>query len=220
MFIFQVIWCTLLSIVIPILFSGTMKLGKASAWNIFLDILTAIVQPIILHHQLTVSKVVRMKLLRQKDLSLSQNYFEICARIKAKEEELSKQNRLQLSIETIFQLAGNVILLCYGYSLTRTTQGLAALFMQDKIIFMGISLSSKFVLGLLMAMNLASFIKVHVNGIVQGYSCKNKISGKLMLVLSILCGSLVRILSITFYFSPSLGLLNLLHHYQGIYFIF
>ena len=211
----QVIWCTLLSILIPILFAGTMKIGKASARHIIFDILTAIVQPIILHHQLTVAKVVRMKLLRQKDLALSTNYHEICNRIKSKQEELSKQNRLQLSIETIFQLTGNVILLFYAYSLTRTSQGLAALFMEDKIIFMGISLSSKFVLGLLMAMNLASFINVHINGIVQGYSSNNKIAGKLMLLLSILCGSLVRILSITFYFSPTLGLLNLLHHYQG-----
>ena len=211
----QVIWCTLLSIVIPILFAGTMKIGKASARHILFDILTAIVQPIILHHQLTVAKVVRMKFLRQKDLALSPNYHEVCNIIKSKQEELSKQNRLQLSIETIFQLTGNVILLFYAYSFTRTSQGLAALFMEDKIIFMGTSLSSKFVLGLLMAMNLASFINVHINGIVQGYSSNNKIAGKLMLLLSILCGSLVRILSITFYFSPTLGLLNLLHHYQG-----
>ena len=86
------------------------------------------------------------------------------------QEELSKQSRLQLSIGTIFQLVGNVILLSYGYSNTRTTQGLAALFMQDKIVILSIPFSSKFILGVLMAMNLASFINVHTNGILQGYS--------------------------------------------------
>ena len=207
----------LLSIVIPIIFAGTVNMGKVSVGNLFIDILTAIIRPIIIHHQLTVAKAVRMKIIKQNDLSLAPNYYEICSRIRNKQEELSKQTRLQLGVETIFQLAGNVMLLCYGYSRTRTTQGLAGLFMQDKIMFLGISLSSNFVLVTLLVMNLASFINVHVNGIVQGYSSNNKMVGKLMLTLSIFCGSLVRISSITLYFSPTMGLLDLLHHYQGMY---
>lgn len=194
-----------------------MKLGKVSGWQIFQDILRAIIHPIILHYQLTVAKLVKIKLLQQKDLSLAPNYHAICTRIKSMEEELRKQSRLQLSIETIFQLVGNVILLSYGYSHTRTTQGLAALFMQDKIVILSIPLSSKFVLGVLMAMNLASFINVHTNGILQGYSSNNNLVGKLMLMLCIFCGSLIRIASMTLYFSPTLGLFNLLHHYQGMY---
>ena len=132
-----------------------------------------------------------------------------------KEEEFGKHMRLQLSLETIFQLAGNVILLCYGYSHTRTTQGLAALFKEGTFVFMNVNLSSKFVLGILLVMNLATFIKVHFNGIVEGYSSNSKMAGKFMLVLSIFCGIVVRILSMTLYFSPTLGLLNLLHHYQS-----
>ena len=193
-----------------------MKLGKISGWQIFQDVLRSIIHPIILHYQLTVAKLVKIKLIQQKDLSLAPNYHAICTRIKSMEEELSKQSRLQLSIETIFQLVGNVILLSYGYSNTRTTQGLAALFMQDKIVILSIPLSSKFVLGVLMAMNLASFINVHTNGILQGYSSNNNLVGKLMLMLCIFCGSLIRIASMTLYFSPTLGLFNLLHHYQGM----
>ena len=60
-------WCTFLSILIPILFFGTMKLGKISGWHIFQDILRAIIHPIMLHYQLTVAKLVRMKLLKQQD---------------------------------------------------------------------------------------------------------------------------------------------------------
>ena len=88
--------------------------------------------------------------------------------------------------------------------------------MQDKIVILSIPLSSKFVLGVLMAMNLASFINVHTNGILQGYSSNNNLVGKLMLMLCIFCGSLIRIASMTLYFSPTLGLFNLLHHYQGM----
>ena len=191
-------------------------MGKVSAGNLFVDILRAIIQPIILHYQLTVAKLVKIKLLQQKDLSLAPNYHAICTRIKSMEEELRKQSRLQLSIETIFQLVGNVILLCYAYSHTRTTQGLAALFMEDKIVILSIPLSSKLVLVVLMAMNLASFINVHTNGILQGYSSNNNLVGKLMLMLCIFCGSLIRIASMILYFAPTLGLFNLLHHYQGM----
>ena len=66
-----------------------------------------------------------------------------------------------------------------------------------------------------MAMNLASFINVHTNGILQGYSSNNNLVGKLMLMLCIFCGSLIRIASMILYFAPTLGLFNLLHHYQG-----
>ena len=200
---------------IPILFAGTMLLGKVSIWNVLLNILTSAVQPIILHHQLVVAKVVRVRLLKQNDLALSPCYYEVCSRIKRKQEALSKQTRLQLSIETTFQLVGDVILLLYGYSATRTTQGLASMFMQPMVVIIGIPLSSEVVLGLLLAMNLASFINVHINGILEGYSSNNSIAGRSMLTLSILCGSLVRVASMTLYFSPTLGLFNLLHHYQG-----
>ena len=66
-----------------------------------------------------------------------------------------------------------------------------------------------------MAMNLASFINVHTNGILQGYSSNNNLVGKLMLMLCIFCGSLIRIASMILYFAPTLGLFNLLPHYQG-----
>lgn len=91
------------------------------------------------------------------------------------------------------------------------------MFMQDEIVLMNIKISSNFVLGTFMTMNLTSFIKVHINGIVQEYSSNTKMAGKLMLILSILLGSLIRISSIVLYFSPILGLFQLLHHYQGIY---
>jgi hypothetical protein len=205
----------LLSIVIPILLAGTIKLGKVSPCSLFFDILTAVVKPLILHHRLTVAKIVRMKILKQNDMALASKYNEICTTIKTTQNELFKHARLHLSIETIYQLAGSIILLCLGYSHTRTTQGLSAMFMQDEIVIMNITITSNFVLGTFMAMNLTSFVLVHFNGIVQEYSSNTRMAGKLMLILSVLLGSLMRISSITLYFSPILGLFQLLHHYQG-----
>jgi hypothetical protein len=206
-----------LSILIPILLAGTLKLGKISLWSLVFNVLTAIVKPLILHHRLTVAKFARMKILEQNDMKLALRYNEICTAIQKIQNELNKHARLQLSIETIYQLAGSIILLCLGNSHTRTTQGLSAMFMQDEIVLMNIKISSNFVLGTFMAMNLTSFVKVHINGIVQEYSSNTKMAGKLMLILSILLGSLIRISSILLYFSPILGLFQLLHHYQGMY---
>ena len=206
-----------LSIVIPILLAGTMKVGKVSTYSLFLDVLTAIIKPLILHHRLTIAKVVRMKILKQNDMALASKYHEICISIQKTQDELNKHARVQLSIETIYQLAGSIILLCLGYSHTRTNQGLSAMFMQDEIVLMNVTFSSNLVLGTFMAMNLTSFIKVHINGIVQEYSSNTRVAGKIMLIISILLGSLIRISSITLYFSPILGLFQLLHHYQGIF---
>ena len=204
-----------MSIVIPILFAGTRNMGKVNSITLLIEVSKAIFQPIILHYQLAIAKFVKMKLLKQEDLAFASDYHEIFSRIKLKQNELRKLMRIQLGTETIFQLTGNVILLCYGISQTRTTQGLAALFMQDSFVFLNIRLSSKFVFGFLLTMNLASFIRVNFNGIIEDYSSNNKMVGKLMLVLSIFCGSMVRIWSMTLYFSPPLGLFHLLHHYQG-----
>ena len=153
----------LLSIVIPILLAGTIKLGKVSPCSLFFDILTAVVKPLILHHRLTVAKIVRVKILKQNDMALASKYNEICTTIQSTQNELYRHARLHLSIETIYQLAGSIILLCLGYSHTRTTQGLSAMFMQDEIVIMNITISSNFVLGTFMAMNLTSFVSVHFN---------------------------------------------------------
>ena len=206
-----------LSIVIPILLAGTLKVGKVNTCSLFLDVLTAIVKPLILHHRLTIAKVVRMKILKQNDMALASKYHEICTSIQKTQDELNKHARIQLSIETIYQVAGSIILLCLGYSHTRTNQGLSAMFMHDEIVLMNVTFPSNFVLGIFMAMNLTSFIKVHINGIVREYSSNTRVAGQIMLITSILLGSLIRISSITLYFSPILGLFQLLHHYQGIF---
>ena len=71
------------------------------------------------------------------------------------------------------------------------------------------------VIGVLLAINLMSFIKVQMSGMIEGYASNYSVLGKVVLLLNIVCSTMVRIASITLYFSTTLGLLNLLKHYQG-----
>ena len=62
----QVILCHLFSIVVPIILSGTTRLGKVSFYNYCLDVMKAPIQPIILSHKLAALKLIRKKLLNKK----------------------------------------------------------------------------------------------------------------------------------------------------------
>ena len=188
---------------------------KVKFGMLIIHILTAVIRPIILQYQLTVSKFMRTRILKQKDLSLASSWEKVCAKIKTQEKELYYQARLQLGLETIFQLAGNVVLLCYGFSETKTSQELAALFKQDNKTVWNITFSSNFILGVLLAMNLITFVRVNFRCIVEGYGSNCKIIGKMLLLTCIAIGSLIRISSMTLYFAPTLGLYNLTRHYQG-----
>ena len=190
-------------------------MGRVKVGTLIIDILTAIIRPIILQYQLTVSKFMRIRILKQRDLALASSWEKFCDKIKTQEKELHYQARLQLGLETIFQLAGNVVLLCYGYSQTKTNQGLAALFKQDNKTVWNITFSSNFILGVLLAMNLITFVRVNFRCIVEGYGSNSRSIGKMLLFTCITIGSLIRIASMTLYFAPSLGLFNLMRHYQG-----
>ena len=80
---------------------------------------------------------------------------------------------------------------------------------------MGLSLPSEVVIAFLLAVNLLSFINVHINGTVEGYASNYELLGKFTILLGIICAVFVRIASIVLYFSTSLGLFDLLRHYQG-----
>ena len=213
----QIIWYTMLSILVPLLLAGTLR-KRPKKMNIIKDILglcTATIQPIQLHYELTATKFVKKKLFILNDVTLAPNFKEALMKIKCLEEEIIRHSRLQLGLETIFQVAANAILLFYAYSKTKARHGLSSLFDQNTDIFMGFSLPPEVVIGALLAINLLSFIKIQMNGMVEGYASNYQTLGKVMLLVSIICAILVRICSMTLYFSPSLGLFDLLHHFQG-----
>ena len=149
------------------------------------------------------------------DENYATDFEEITFQIKDFEDNLSKINRLQLGLETIFQMTGNALLIFYAISLTKTKQGFAAFFEQDAIVLMGLTFTSTVIMFILLGINFLSFIKVHYSGIAEGYASHYGLFGKLTILMGIICASVMRVSSCVLYFAPSLGLFDLLHHYQG-----
>ena len=60
-------------------------------------------------------------------------------------------------------------------------------------------------------------LKAHYQGIIEGFGSDYSLCGKFMVFVTIMCASIVRIMSCVLYFTSTLGLFDLLRHYQGDY---
>ena len=216
-FLLQIIWCTLLSILIPILVVGTTRKrnGKFNVFTFLLNVVTSIIHPIQLHFRLAASKIIKKKLILLHDARIDANFKDIVKNIRELESDLLKETRLYLGTETISQVAGNTILLFFAKSSTKTSQGLSTLLENNTSVFMGLSLPSDVVIAAFLVISLLSVVNVHMNGMVEGYASNYKLLGKLTILLGIICSVFARIASIALYFSTYLGLFDLLRHYQG-----
>ena len=210
---------TFLSIVVPLLITASIRksVTNKTLFSIFKDIATTFVHPITLHFKLVASKWTKNKLLRQNDKSFASEFEEIVLIIRKLETELIKHIRLQVGLESTFQTIGNTTLLFYAYSSTRTKQGLVALFQEGAFNFLGLTIKSETVAIILLVLNLLSLIKAHFQGIVEGFGSDYKFCGRIMVFVTIMCANVVRIMSCIFYFTSTLGLFDLLCHYQGKY---
>ena len=202
---------------VPILIVSTIRKrhNKINPIRYILDIFTGIIQPIQLQYELVATRLIKKKLLLMDDVKMAPNFQEVVERIRFLEELIIRHSRLQLGLETVFQVTGNTILLLFAHSKTRSRQGLSLLFETDTDIFSGFSLPSEILIALLLLLSLLSFVKVQMNGIIEGYASNYSFPGKSMVLLGIICAALVRIGSMTLYFSTNLGLFDLLYHYQG-----
>ena len=181
-----------------------------------LDIFITIVHPIQLQYELVANKLIKKKLLFVDDVNMASNFDEVIMKIKLLEEQMISHSRLQLGLETIFQVTGNTMLLFFTYSETRARQGLTSSINSNTDIFRGLTLPSELLIALFLLMNLLSFVKVQMNGMIEGFASNYSFKGKAMILLGIICAALVRIASMTLFFSTNLGLFDLLHHYQGM----
>ena len=190
-------------------------INRTNPIRYILDIFTGIIQPIQLQYELVATRLIKKKLLLMDNVKMTPNFEEVVLKIQLLEEQMIRHSRLHLGLETIFQVTGNAILLFFAYSKTRTRQGLSSLFDSETDIFRGLSLPSELLIALLLPFNLLSFVRVHMNGMIEGFAFKYSFQGKAMILLGIICGALVRIGSMTLFFSTNLGLFDLLHHFQG-----
>ena len=165
------------------------------------------------------AKFIRKRLICFNDISLAIDLKLEIKKIEELEKELTKHNRVQQGLETVFQTTINAILACYAYSSTKTRQGLAAIFTQDGFVIMGATISPKVIIAILLTMNSMSLIRVHMNGFIMGHGSNYNLHGKILVFLFVASAIVVRIVSMTMYFAPMLGLFNLLQHYQSLYFV-
>ena len=209
-----------LTMVIPVLAVGTMKIRSSKIGYIkrsfiqIIDTLTAIFDPIRLNFKLILAKVVKNKILITNNNSLAGVFKKQTEMIKDLRTEIVMHIRLQQGLETIYQLIINVVLIFYAKSKTKTSQGLSALFEGENVSFMGISISAIYILAINLALNMIGFTSANLNGI-RGHADYFPLVSKLLLSVCILCSILTRILAITMFFAPALGLFNLLYHYKG-----
>ena len=180
----------------------------------------AIFQPIRLHYELATARFIRKRLICFNDISLAIDLRIEVKKIAELEKELTKHTRVQQGLEAVFQLTINTILACYAQSSTKTQQGLAAIFTQDAYVFMGASISPKIIIAVLLTMNSISLIRTYGSGFTMGHGSNYSLFGKLLVFMFVASAVLVRIMSMTMYFTPTLGLFNLLHHHQSLYLFF
>ena len=179
------------------------------------DMITSVFNPIISHYDLVVAKCVREKLLEWKLKSMIPHFEENESIIKGLEEEKCRHVRLQQGLETIYQLTLNLLLLLYGLTKTRTSQSLSALFESDNNIeIVGVPMSATLVVTINTVLNFFSLIYANINGIREN-SRYFPFMSQLILALAISCSCVSRIMSIILFFSPTLGLFDLLHHFKG-----
>ena len=111
-----------------------------------------------------------------------------------------------------YQVAGQILLLIYAKTKTRTTGGLETVFDQDT--FMGLQMDPVIVLGISIAITLRSCFTLQVKSIKTEKHYVPFLSS-LSILLCGLFSSLRRILSIVCWFIPSLGLFSVLYHYKA-----
>ena len=114
-----------------------------------------------------------------------------------------------LGLETTFQLIILFILQFYADSQTRTSQGLEQLFEQEAILF----IDPRTFLIITTIWTVISATKSYISS----SSARDyfPMKSKIILALFSLCSLTMRVSAIILYFTPSLGLFNVLRHLQG-----
>ena len=129
---------------------------------------------------------------------------------------MANYKRDLLGLEALYQLTGNAILLHYSMSDTRTSQSLTAMFQEDNLL--GLPVSTFIAITISFLWSLISYTNAHA-ACLGGHRDYFPFVSKFILLSSVFFATLVRVISITIFFAPSLGLFNLLRHYQGnVYF--
>ena len=82
----------------------------------------------------------------------------------------------------------------------------------------GFKIDAKVIVAISFLWSLYSFTYSNVRGL-TGHRDYFPISSKIVLLASVLCATLNRVITTTIFFTPPLGLFDILRHYQGMNFL-
>ena len=123
----------------------------------------------------------------------------------------STSMKIEFGLETYYQVICQIVVLLLSKSKTPTTRGLQAIFDQRTTIF-GVEVDPETILVLSIAWSLKTCILAQLNSL-KREKVFFPIFSKLLVLLWSTVSSLKRILSVTVFFAPSLGLGSLLFHW-------
>ena len=89
------------------------------------------------------------------------------------------------------------------------------MFQEVDITVFDFKIDAKVIVAISFMWSLYSFTTSHVRGL-TGHRDYFPISSKSVLLTSVLCATLNRVITTTIFFTPPLGLFDILRHYQGM----
>ena len=129
------------------------------------------------------------------------------------EIQRSNSMKIELGLETYYQVVAQIIVLLLSKTSTPTTRGLEAIFDQSLHI-LGFEINSDTILALSIGWSLKSCILAQLTSMMRE-KVLFPITSMIIVFLWSLFGALKRILTVTIFFAPSLGLFSLLHHWHA-----
>jgi len=177
----------------------------------FIDQLLWAFHPILLSIQVAYLQIRKEMLLELNDIN-GGDYAQISEKQRQLLAYLHIYKKMELNLETIFQMSGKLVLLLFAWSETRTSQGLFSVLQQGNNTVFGIP--AEIVVFLSVLFSFATFSFAQTAGI-AGSRVYFPLKSRLILGLSSICACIKRVFTIIFYLTPSLGLWNILRHYQA-----
>ena len=172
------------------------------------NVVFSIANPILLRHTYEYNKE-KLRRLAKKGDSSALSLLKRCKTIRKQVVECVKH---ELSLENIYQVSAQIILILMARTKTPTTGGLQKFFDQDS--FWGVPMPIAVALSLSVIWSMKSVIRLHVRSIAIDKEYF-RFTAQLFVAFQGLIIATKRIITIVAFFIPSLGLCNLLHHWKA-----
>ena len=173
-------------------------------------ILSSILNPILLANTYEILKEKARLLARKDGMKWKGKVIELRCQSRKVKIQLVEFLRIELGLEEFCQMTGQILLLFFAKTETPTTGGLEAMFRTKS--FLGLSPIAVLVLSI--SWSLVSCIKRHLSFIrmEKGFF---PTKAKVVVLFWLVFATFRRIFSCVAFFIPSLGLFNILHHWQA-----